>query len=43
MKSKKLMFTALVSLGLILASTAWAQDPMPSEEGLSNAFPALKH
>ena len=43
MRSKKLMFTALVSLGLILVSTAWAQDPMPSEEGLSNAFPAQKH
>jgi len=43
MRSKKLMFTALVSLGLTLASTAWAQDPMPSEEGLIDAFPAQKH
>lgn len=43
MKSKRLMFIALVLLGLTLASTAWAQDPMPSEEGLRNVFPAQKH
>ncbi len=43
MKSKKLILALLVSLGLILASAVRAQDPMPSEEGLRNAFPAQKH
>ena len=43
MRSKKLMLALLVSLGLILASAVRAQDPMPSEEGLIDAFPAQKH
>ncbi len=43
MKSKKATPIALVFLGIILASAVGAQDPMPSEEGLINAFPPRKH
>ncbi len=43
MKSKKATPIALVFLGIILASAVGAQDPMPSEEGLINAFPSRKH
>ena len=43
MRSKKILLAALVSLGFMLLSAVWAQDPMPSEEGLSNVFPAQKH